>query len=136
MDLKTTTACVIAMLMLCFGQTAEAQRITSGLAAFYDFSDGSGSTVSDSEGGTPLSIQDPSHVTWLPGGGLQIHTPTIMRETGFWPDIYFALEGNDEMTFEAWVVPDNISQSGMIASCGGSSTSRSFAISQDPAELQ
>lgn len=68
------------VLLLCASAAAPAQRVAESLILFYEFNEGSGSTVGDTSGsGDPLdlTIEDVSAVSWGPGI-LTVEFPTII----------------------------------------------------------
>ena len=90
-------------------------RVTEGLVALYDFREGSGNIVEDVSGvGQPLNltIQDPNNVAWLPDCGLDIEHATIIKSAGPATKIINAVKASNEITLEAWVTPDNLTQNG------------------------
>ncbi|MEM8739607.1 MAG: LamG-like jellyroll fold domain-containing protein [Planctomycetota bacterium] len=64
--------------------------------------------------GTPLdlTIADPGHVNWISGGGLEIHTGTIIASPGPATKLHTAFFGDDALTIEAEFTPANITQEG------------------------
>ena len=83
-------------------------RISAGLQALYDFSTGNSSLVPDRSDVLPaldLTIADESAVTWIPGGGLSIDTPTSIVSAGPATRLGAALQASEGLTIEAWVTP-------------------------------
>lgn len=113
-------------------------RATAGLYALYLFDDGAGTTVSDRSGvGLPLdlTIADPLAVTWIPGGGLDIETPTTLLSTGPATKIGNACQAANALTIEAWVATAAVNQAGpaRVVSFAGGNNARNFSLAQDEA---
>lgn len=83
-------------------------RTTDGLQVLYDFSAGMGGTVFDRSGLIPaldLTINDPTAVTWLAGGGLSVDSPTALVTPNPATRLGTALRASEALTVEAWVMP-------------------------------
>ncbi len=90
-------------------------RVTTGQIAVYAMDEGSGNTVHDVSGYAPpmdLEIADSTAVSWLPGGGLAVTSPTTILSDGPGGKITERLQVTQEFTVEAWVRPDTTTQSG------------------------
>ena len=92
-------------------------RVTDGLVALYDFSDGSGTVVSDVSGvGTALdlSIPDATAVQWLAGSnGIEVVSGTGRVEAADAPwKILNSVGSTGQITIEAWVTPTDLLQAG------------------------
>lgn len=103
---------------------------TSGLIALYDFSAGSGNTVSDQSGVSPatnLTIENPANVSWL-SNGLRLDAAT--RLSGDGNKIRSELQSANAFTLEAWVTPANNTQTGpaRIMTLSGSGGERNFTV--------
>ena len=103
-------------------------RYDTNIIARYDFAEGTGTTASDTSGvGTPINLQL-SGTEWIEGGGLKIvsgkatSTPDASRKLY---DMIAGPQGSDEYTVEAWIVPDNVDQTG---------PARIFTYSEDTAD--
>ena len=59
-----------------------------------------------------LSIADPTNVTWLPDGGLQINSATRLSSGGAASKIISAAQASNELTLEAWVQAAKLDQRG------------------------
>ncbi|HAJ62161.1 MAG TPA: hypothetical protein DCP31_25395, partial [Cyanobacteria bacterium UBA8543] len=84
------------------------ERVTDGLQVLYTFAEGDGTTVKDVSGvGEPLNliIENPAAKTWLPGGGLAINAPTIVKSAGAAKKLTQACKATNEITIEAWIKP-------------------------------
>jgi hypothetical protein len=100
-------------------------RVSEGLVALYDFDEGAGSSVGDSSAvGTslPLTVTDPARVSWVPGG-LRINQTTRIESTGAATKVIDGAKTSSAVTLEAWIKPDNVTQSG---------PARIVSISKDP----
>jgi len=87
----------------------------SDAVARYSFAEGSGSIVRDvSSVGPPLdlAIHDPRAVTWLPGGGLSVDSPTRLATSGPATKLLDAIQASQALTVEAWVEPADATQFG------------------------
>ncbi|MEM7167828.1 MAG: LamG-like jellyroll fold domain-containing protein [Planctomycetota bacterium] len=90
-------------------------RVDDCLLVLYDFTEGGGNTVNDSNGTmTPinLTIDNLANVTWLPNRGLVVNTPTIITSLVPATRVIDACVASNELTIEAWVRPNNTTQGG------------------------
>ena len=111
-------------------------RVDAGLVALYKFATGSGSVVQDVSGaGTPLdlTIDDTGAVTWLPGGGLSLDTPTIVKTAGPATKMIDAVTTSNAITVEAWLTPAQLAQTGpaRIVTCSSTLTTRNFTLGHE-----
>ncbi len=97
---------------------AQAQHVTSGIIAEYDFEEGTGTTVSDVSGfgaALDLTIQDAAKVTWG-AGYLSVDTSTVIESLAPATKINDAValggSASNEITIEAFVKPTNNFQGG------------------------
>ncbi len=113
-------------------------RVSAGLQALYTFRDGAGSaTVADvSNTGTSLNllIENTATVSWLPNGGLDLLSSSVLRNSD--PiRLVNACKASNELSVEAWTKTDNLAQSGpgpvRMISLSGSTTTRNFTFGQD-----
>ena len=116
-------------------QILPAGPITAGRIAHYNFKEAQGTTILDLSGvGTPLNlaIPDESKVSWLACGGLSIDEATSIQAQGSASKLYNSIQGSNEITIEAWVNPDNLTQTGpaRIVSFSSSSALRNFTLGQ------
>lgn len=115
---------VLGLLLLPAAMSASTARVTNGLVAYFPFTEGAGTTVADH---APAGIADDLELTgtygWLPGqNGVHITggrigspcppDPTAPDPTGPNLPLVDALAVTGESTFEAWVVPEDLVQSG------------------------
>jgi hypothetical protein len=90
------------------------------------FDAGSGSTVADVSGVEPpldLTIGNMSAVTWLPDGGLDVNSSTIIQSGSPVTRLFNALTTSNELTLEAWIIPESTQQDG---------PARILTLSEDP----
>ncbi|MFZ0546727.1 MAG: FG-GAP-like repeat-containing protein [Candidatus Promineifilaceae bacterium] len=95
--------------------TAATGRVTEGQQVLYLFDAASGSTVADYSGVQPplnLTIANPSAVSWLTNGGLDVNQGTVIQSGSSPTRLINALTDSDEITLEAWVIPNDTSQNG------------------------
>ncbi|HEX3131883.1 MAG TPA: Ig-like domain-containing protein [Thermoanaerobaculia bacterium] len=109
-------------------------RVTGNLQVLYTFNEGSGTTVNDVSGvGTPynLTIGSASAVTWLPGA-LSLNTSVLVQNTGNATKVINACKSSNEVTVEAWVAPDNTTQTGpaAIVTIAQNTTKRDVTLGQ------
>ena len=110
-------------------------RVANGLIALYDFEETSGDTVFDTSGfGTPLNltIEDVSKTSRI-SGALSIDDSTIVKSSGPATKVIDRLKTTNEITIEAWVKPDSVSQSGpaRIFTLSKDASLRNFTLGQD-----
>ncbi len=108
------------------GDIQNGVRVTDDLQALYYFSAGAGDVVFDYSTAWPkldLVVADTNTVVWLPGGGLELTTASLISSPGPAEKIINACVAGDEITMEAWVDPLTISQSG---------PARILTVSSDP----
>ena len=86
----------------------ETARVIDGLVALYDFSDSSGDEIADRVGSLDLTIEDVSAVTWT-SEGLRFDRPTIAVSEA---RVGTAIADSGELTLEAWITADNLTQRG------------------------
>lgn len=109
-------------------------RVTEGLAALYTFEDGQGQDIQDVSGVgqlLPLRIMDLSAVKWS-SDGLQIEKPVRITSNVPAKKIYDACQVTNEITFEAWIMPANVTQDGpaRIISISKNKVERNITLGQ------
>ena len=114
----------------------ETQCATTDVVALYNFNEGIGNTVYDVSGfNAPLNltIANTSNATWLSGGGLDVHSATIIESATAATKITSACQATNEITIEAWVRPDNLTQGGpaRIATLSQNTGNRNFTLGQE-----
>jgi hypothetical protein len=112
-------------------------RVADGLIVLYDFEEGSGDTVSDQSGVTPvldLSIADPGNVSWG-AGYLSVDAGTTISSAGAATKVFDRVTPTDEITVEAWVKPASLVPVGLapdrIISMSADELARNFLLGQD-----
>ncbi len=108
------------------GNIQNGLRVADDLQVLYAFGEGVGDVVLDHAVVLPrldLFVADPANVDWLPGGGLDLTTATLIASPGPAVKVTDACTASDEVTVEAWVQPATIDQSG---------PARMFTVSADP----
>lgn len=115
--------------------TCQESVAPQGLIVLYNFAEDGGSTVTDVSGfGEPLDLEisDPSQVTWLPDGGLELSSPTIIRSNGAATKIVQLCGASNEITIETWIKPANITQDGpaRIVTLSEDLYNRNFTLGQ------
>jgi len=114
-------------------------RITSGLVAYYPFTEGAGKVVADqSEKGTPMDLAITGSVDWLASGnGVRLSGGRV-GTTGAATKVIDALRASNTSTFEVWVLPENVTQSGpaRMISVGGDTKQQNFMLGQERDEIQ
>jgi hypothetical protein len=92
----------------------EPGRVANGLAALWDFSDGSGSTVSDVSGvGDPLDLEiaDPADTIWGTGTlTFAAQNSAVSSEPA--SKVIEAVQASNAITLEAWITPSDAAQPG------------------------
>ena len=110
-------------------------RVNQGLVALYDFEETSGATVLDVSGvGTPLNLTvDDMDDVARRDGALFVKSSTVIKSHGAASKIIGALKETNEITIEAWIQPDNITQDGpaRIVTLSSGTSSRNFTLGQE-----
>lgn len=109
-------------------------RVLDGLQALYNFDESQGTTIRDTSGMSPpldLVIEDPTKATWLPGA-LSFTAPTRAKSVGSAARIESAMQATQELTLEAWITPDNLTQDGpaRILTMSDGAYLRNFTLGQ------
>lgn len=110
-------------------------RVKNGIVALYKFKEGTGTLVADSSGVLPaldLTIADPAAATWMPGGGVNVIAPTIIQSGLPAQKVFDACVASNQITYEAWVRPANLEQTGpaRILTNSIDAGNRNFALGQ------
>ncbi|MCD4812287.1 T9SS type A sorting domain-containing protein [bacterium] len=118
---------------------AQAERVTSGLVVLYTFEENSGDIIHDTSGVMPaLDLIDntPTATSWIVGG-LSVNTCTVIASTQAATKLYTACTASNEISLEAWVNPQNITQEGpariMTFSLDGGA--RNFTLGQNESQV-
>ena len=102
------------------------RRVTEGLSALYTFEGGRGNVISDVSSigaALDLTVNDPTKVEWLSGGGLAVRGDVLIASAGAATKVIDASKGSEELTIEAWIKPATTTQSG---------PARIVTLSRDP----
>jgi hypothetical protein len=107
----------------------------------YTFAESRGDTVRDVSGRDEplnLTIEKPSAVRWLPGGGLRIDSSTRIASAAPAGKISQAVRRSGELTVEAWVRPANTTQAGpaRIVTCSADPSRRNFTLGQAAGDFE
>lgn len=116
-------------------RSRQAAGSTSGVIAFYDFSEGSGDRVHNlarSDSSLSLKIESPDSVRWT-SQGLVIHKPTRIVSTESLGPMIQPLRRTNQITIEAWITPHDLKQSGpaRIVTFSRDTSNRNFTLGQD-----
>lgn len=116
------------------GQSSSGLR-AADLQALYLFDEGSGKTVRDSSGNgdaVDLEIDDPAAVAWGEQG-LTITRSTRISSAGPPKGLIAAISDSNAITLEAWITPENDSQSGpaRLITLSSGPSKRNFTLGQD-----
>jgi hypothetical protein len=130
--------CALMLGMFLFGLTASAAdpaRVSQGLLALYDFSEGSGDTIRDRSGvGEPLNltIDKSSGVRWGQGS-LTVQSAVLIASPQPAKKIVDAVKKSNALTIEAWLTPASASQTGpaRIVSLSADISQRNVTLGQD-----
>ena len=119
---------------VCLIEPGDTNRVQDGLVLLYDFHEASGTTVHDVSGVTPivdLEINNPGAVSWIQDG-IDIHSNAIIK-SGVTPvEFINVMQSTNEITVEAWIKPDNTTQSGpaRLVSFSKTPSARNFTLGQ------
>ena len=110
-------------------------RVTAGLQALYGFNEGSGLFANDTSNTgnrSLLEIEDPNAVSWIPGGGISINSPT--RITSSLPPVSVGTQciASNAVTVEAWIKTASLIQDGpaYFMSYGEGRNATNFTLAQ------
>jgi len=114
---------------------AENGRVTGGQIALYNFEEGSGIIINDISGfqdSLNLQIDTPSNVSWVPYGLEILDKSTIIAKT-LPSKIYNECNTTNEISIEAWVLPQNSTQVGpaRVITMSKDGSDRNFTLGQD-----
>lgn len=70
---------------------------------------------------------------WMPGGGLDVVAPTVLRSIGSADKIGYACMANNALTIEAWVRPAAVNHAGpaRVLTFADGATNANFMLGQD-----
>jgi len=111
------------------------RRPGSGLLALYLFREGRGPLVRDVSGvgaALDLRMDNASTTRWVPGGGLEVRSPTRIASDSPAVKIAAACRRSRELTVEVWVTPGKRVQGrfSRIATMSVDAQTRNFALGQ------
>ena len=114
-------------------------RVATDLVAYYPFTEGAGSLVADQSGnGAAMNLTITGSVNWLGGGSGVVMNGGRVGTSGAATKMIDALRLSNTSTFEIWVKPANLTQSGptrMISLASGTSQ-QNFMIGQDGSGIE
>ena len=124
----------LLLILTCPG-LCNAQRAGEGLMALYDFTGKDDTIIRDRSGAGPaldLKIENPKAVSRT-RGVLKVHGETQIRSLKPVTRIHNAVRQSGAITVEAWVHPENTTQSGpaRILTISKNTTERNFTLGQD-----
>ena len=104
-------------------------RIETNAIALYQFQQGSGSVAFDTSGVSPdLDLNLTGNVQWVGSWGIRIIDGKAQGATSASSKLHSMITNTGEYSIEAWVVPDNVAQSGpaRIVTYSGGDAIRNF----------
>ena len=108
-------------------------RVETGLIAKFEFKTGTGTIAYDSSGVEPeLDLNLTGNVTWVGGWGVQVESGGKLQGTTTGSvKLHDMIETSGEFSVEAWVAPDNTTQTGAyVVSYSGGDAARNFTLGQ------
>lgn len=119
-----------AMTSFANAQEGESLRADQTVIAMYDFSSGAGDIVVDRSGvGAPMDLMIQG-MEWVPEGGLRNVSGKAQASLNASQKLFNSI--SDQFSVEAWVIPENLDQSGpaRIVSYSFSTSGRNFTMGQ------
>jgi hypothetical protein len=113
-------------------------RVADNLVAFYPFVTRTGNVVRDLSGSaSPMDLTITGAVSWY-GAGNGVMNGGRVGTTGPATDLINALRASNSSTFEVWVEPGNLTQSGptRMVSVGGGWAKQNFMLGQVGANVE
>ena len=111
----------------------ESARVTANLVSFYPFTERSGNVVRDHSGSaSPMDLTISGSVDWYGAGNGVVMNGGRVGTQGPATDLINALRASNASSFEIWVQPANITQTGptRMISVGGDTSSQNFMLGQ------
>jgi hypothetical protein len=113
-----------------------AWAVDPDLVVLYTFQEEQGDTIKDVSGrGTPLNltVRDTNAIKWIPGGGLETTSPTVIESKSKATKIISACQATNEITIEAWVKSTDPTAAGpaRIVTLSQDTTHRNFTMGQE-----
>jgi concanavalin A-like lectin/glucanase superfamily protein len=118
---------------------AGGSRYDANAIAIYMFESGQGSTAYDTSGVTPeADLELSGNVTWVGGWGIDVGAGgKAQASTSASAKFAAMIQGTGEYSFEAWVAPANVTQTGAyVVSYSGSNTTRDATLAQAAMQYQ
>jgi hypothetical protein len=118
---------------------AGGSRYDANAIAIYMFETGQGSTAYDTSGVTPeADLELSGNVTWVGGWGISVGAGgKAQASTSASAKFASMIQGTGEYTFETWVAPANVTQTGAyVVSYSGSNTTRDATLAQAAMQYQ
>jgi len=109
-------------------------RVTDNLIAFYPFVESSGNVVRDLSGSaSPMDLTITGEVSWYGAGNGVVMNGGRVGTAGPSTELINALRASNSSSFEIWVEPGNITQSGpaRMMSVGSGTSEQNFMLGQD-----
>jgi hypothetical protein len=115
---------------------AAGARVTSGLIAFYDFSEASGSIAHDTSAVSPaLDLKLPAAgVSWLPGA-IRFDQASIVSSSDIASKLATRCNATGEVTTEAWLVYGTLPGWSRIIAYSATGDVGNFAMTSDPTTI-
>ncbi|UCF33526.1 MAG: VCBS repeat-containing protein, partial [Phycisphaerales bacterium] len=113
--------------------------MTDGLVVFYPFTEGNGTVVGDqSPNGPPMDLEIQGDIGWAVGENGVVCNGGRITSFGYASKVIDALQATSLSTFEAWVVPADLVQSGpaRIVSVGRNLSRQNFVLGQMEDDIQ
>jgi chitodextrinase len=113
------------------------ERATRGLQVIYNFSEGEGNLVKDHSGIAPsvdlMIYGNGINTEWLVGQGLRINDNTIISQKDNSKKLVKALSATNEVTVEAWIKQEQVSQPGpaRLISLSTDNNNRAFTLGHE-----
>ena len=114
-------------------------RVTANLVSFYPFTERSGTVVRDLSGSaSPMDLTISGNVNWYSAGNGVVMNGGRVGTQGPARDLINALRASNASSFEIWVQPENLTQSGptRMISVGGDTSSQNFMLGQVGDDLE
>jgi hypothetical protein len=111
----------------------ESTRVTANLVSLYPFTERSGNVVRDHSGSaSPMDLTISGSVDWYGAGNGVVMNGGRVGTEGPATDLINALRASNASSFEIWVQPANITQTGptRMISVGGDTSSQNFMLGQ------
>ena len=111
----------------------ESTRVTANLVSLYPFTERSGNVVRDLSGSaSPMDLTISGSVDWSGAGNGVVMNGGRVGTEGAATELINALRASNASSFEIWVQPANITQTGptRMISVGGDTSSQNFMLGQ------